>query len=70
MKFPLFFGRERSTAAARARQDRFERAIADGLRVFGQLCTKLADAVETQRLTRSGYKDQERFLERTDLKKD
>ncbi len=69
MKFPLFFSRESSAAATRARQDRLEKAISESLRVLGQMCTKLADAVEAQRLTRAGYTRPERFLERTDAKK-
>ncbi|MHB8873112.1 MAG: hypothetical protein ACYC8T_05440 [Myxococcaceae bacterium] len=70
MKFPLFSKSEKSTAAARVRQERFEKAISDSLRMLGQVCTKLADAVEAQRLSRAGYTEQEKFLERTDRKKE
>jgi hypothetical protein len=35
-------------------------------RTLGTLCTRLADMVESQRLTRAGYRDQGRFLERLD----
>jgi hypothetical protein len=69
MKFPLIFSRKKDTVAARARQENLEKAISDSLRMLGQMCTKLADVVEAQRLSRAGYKEQERFLERTDRKK-
>ena len=69
MKFPLIFSRERSSVAARARQEHLEKALSDGLRLMGQMCTKLANVVEAQRLARAGYQEQERFLERTDRKK-
>jgi len=70
MKFPLIFSREKSSVAARARQERLEKALSDSLRMLGQMCTKLADLVEAQRLSRAGYTEQERFLERTDRKKE
>jgi len=35
-------------------------------RTLSTLCNRLADMVESQRLTRAGYRDQGRFLERLD----
>jgi hypothetical protein len=68
MKFPLIFKRENSSAAARARQDKAEKLVAESLRVLGQVFSKLADAVDAQRLTRAGYAEQEKFLKRTESK--
>lgn len=66
MKFPLFSQAERSLAAARERQEQAEKLLAESLRLLGGLCQKLADAVESQRLSRSGYEQQGKFLERID----
>ncbi len=68
MKFPLF-RRETSKQAIRERQDQAEKMLADGLRALGQLCAKLADLVDAQRLERAGYAEQEKFLERLDKKR-
>lgn len=65
MRFPLFFNRERSDAARRERQDQLERKLTDGLRLLSGVLQKLADNLEAQRLHRSGYEPQERFLERS-----
>jgi hypothetical protein len=65
MKFPLFSRRPDSISAHSA-QDRAEKLLADSLRLLSQFCSKLADAVEAQRLARSGYSRQGEFLERTD----
>ncbi len=69
MKFPLLFSRERSTAAAQARQAQAEKLLAESLRMLGQIFSKLADAVEAQRLERAGYERQEKYLERTETQK-
>lgn len=65
MKFPLFFTKDRSDAAARERQDALERRLTQGLRTLSGLLLKMANTLEAQRLARSGYEKQERFLERT-----
>jgi hypothetical protein len=45
-------------------QDRAERLLAEAFRSLGVLCGRLADVVEAQRLARSGYASQGKFLER------
>ena len=62
MKFPLFL--RRSDAIAQATQDHAEKLLAESLRLLGQFCGKLADAVEAQRLSRAGYREQGEFLQR------
>ncbi len=59
-----FFWRERSTAAQRERQEKVERAVADGFRQLSEMLKKAADLVEARRLYRSGYEKQEKYLER------
>jgi len=46
--------------------DQAERLLVETFRTLGTLCTRLADMVESQRLTRAGYQGQGRFLERLD----
>ncbi len=65
MKFPLLF-RRFDKLGTNAAQDRAEKLLAESLRLLGQFCSKMADAVEAQRLARAGYSDQGEFLERTD----
>jgi len=65
MKFPLFF-RRRDSVLSKAAQEEAEKLLADGLRFLGQLCQRMADLVEAQRLNRAGYTHQGEFLERTD----
>jgi hypothetical protein len=60
--------RENSSAARREREDQLARALTQGLRTLSTLLTGLADRVEKERLERSGYHPQERYLERTDHK--
>jgi hypothetical protein len=67
MKFPLLF-RRFEALRTNAAQDRAEKLLAESLRLLGQLCSKMADAVEAQRLTRAGYSEQGEFLERTDAR--
>ena len=47
-------------------RDRLLAPLVETFRTLGTLCTRLADMVESQRLTRAGYRDQGRFLERLD----
>ncbi len=65
MKFPLLF-RRLDAISTSAAQDRAEKLLAESLRLLGQFCAKMADAVEAQRLARAGYSQQGEFLERTD----
>jgi len=46
--------------------DQAERLLVETFRTLGSLCTRLADMVESQRLSRAGYHEQGRFLERLD----
>jgi hypothetical protein len=68
MRFPELFKREKSPAAARDAQDKAEKILAESFRLLSQVCSKLADVIETQRLQRSGYAPQEKYLERLDEK--
>ena len=47
-------------------QDQMERLLADAFRSLGALFVRAAEAVEAQRLSRSGYGDQGKFLERSE----
>lgn len=55
-----------SKVLAREGEDRTDKLVVEALRLMSQVFTKLADAVESERLARQGFKDQERFVERTD----
>ncbi|HEX4803709.1 MAG TPA: hypothetical protein VFV14_09365 [Myxococcaceae bacterium] len=65
MKSPVLL-RRFTAIRTQATQDWAEKLLADSLRLLGQCCAKLADAVEAQRLARAGYTQQDEFLERTD----
>jgi len=65
MKSPALF-RRFTAIRTHVAQDRAEKLLADSLRLLGQFCAKLADAVEAQRLARAGYPQQDEFLERID----
>jgi len=47
-------------------QDQVERLLAEAFRTLGAVCTRAAELVEAQRLSRSGYGAQGKFLERLD----
>lgn len=47
-----------------AAQDQAERLLAEAFRSLGTLCARLADVLESQRLSRGGYGAQGKFLER------
>ena len=64
MKFSLF-RRQRTVIERAAAKDQVEKALADSLRVLGQVCTRVADVIETQRLERAGY-SQNTLLRRLD----
>lgn len=40
--------------------------MVEALRTLSQVCVKVADVLEAQRLSRNGYEDQGKFLERLD----
>lgn len=68
MKFPLF-RRERAVIKRADAQDQVEKVLAESLRVLSQVCTKVADVIETQRLERAGY-SQNTLLRRLDTPPD
>lgn len=47
-------------------QDAAEKVMVEALRTLSQVCVKVADVIEAQRLTRQGYEGQGKFLERLD----
>jgi hypothetical protein len=69
MKLPLLFRRERTVIKRADAQDQVEKVLAESLRVLSQVCTKVADAIETQRLERAGYA-QNTLLRRLDTPQD
>ena len=68
MRFPLLklLRRENSSAARRERQEQIERLFTEGLRTLSTLLKTAADSLEKQRLERSGYGPQDKFLKRHD----
>ena len=66
MKFPSLIRVRERLLAPLGHTDQAERLLVETFRTLGTLCTRLADMVESQRLTRAGYRDQGRFLERLD----
>ncbi len=70
MKLPLLFRRDRTVLKRPDAQDQVEKLLAGSLRTLGQVCSKVADLIETQRLARQGYAQQQDFLRRVDQEKD
>ena len=66
VKFPSLLRVRERFLAPLGQTDQAERLLVETFRTLSTLCTRLADMVETQRLTRAGYRDQGRFLERLD----
>lgn len=66
MKLPTLFSREKSLPAAREAQDRAEKLLAESFRMLSEVCAKMADYVEAQRLAKAGFEEQGKFLERLD----
>ena len=62
---PQLFRRDRTVIKRADAQDQAEKLLAESLRVLSQVCTKVADLIETQRLERSGY-SQNTYLRRLD----
>jgi len=73
MKLPDLFRREKPPVTSGrptqlAAQDRAERLLVESFRLLSQLCGKMADLIETQRLQRRGLDPQGKWLERLDSK--
>jgi hypothetical protein len=66
VKFPSLLRVRERLLAPLGQTDQAERLLVETFRTLSTLCTRLANMVETQRLTRAGYRDQGRFLERLD----
>ena len=68
MRLPAIFNRDKSIAAQKDRSDAVDKMLTETLRTVAGMFTKMADLIERQRLERSGYEEQEKFLQRTDKK--
>ena len=66
VKFPSLLRVRERLLAPLGQTDQAERLLVETFRTLSTLCNRLADMVESQRLTRAGYRDQNRFLERLD----
>ncbi|HZN95066.1 MAG TPA: hypothetical protein VFB81_20270 [Myxococcales bacterium] len=67
MKLPDLLRREKSKGKGQiSTQDRAERLLVESFRLLSQLCSKVADLIETQRLERRGFETQGKWLERLD----
>ena len=66
VKFPSLLRVRERLMAPLGQTDQAERLLVETFRTLSTLCTRLADMVEKERLTRAGYRDQGRFLERLD----
>lgn len=67
MKLAQLFRRQ-NAAVTRAGQDQAEKLLAESFRTLGQVCARLADFIDSQRLSKAGFEDQGKFLERLDQK--
>lgn len=70
MRLPLLFRRDRTILKRPDTQDQVEKLLAESLRALGHVCSKVADLIETQRLSRQGYSQQQDTLRRVDLEKE
>jgi hypothetical protein len=66
VKFPSLLRVRERFLAPLGHPDQAERLLVETFRTLSTLCTRVADMVESQRLTRAGYREQGRFLERLD----
>ena len=66
VKFPSLLRVRERLLAPLGQTDQAERLLVETFRTLSTLCTRLADMVETQRLTLAGYRDHGRFLKRLD----
>lgn len=58
--------RRSNDALTHAGEEQAEKLLAEGFRALGQVCGRIADYLEAQRLSRAGYDGQGKFLERLD----
>jgi hypothetical protein len=65
MKLTQLFRRDRTVIKRADAQDQAEKILAESLRLLSQVCTKVADLIETQRLERAGYSNNA-YLRRLD----
>jgi hypothetical protein len=68
MKLTQLFRRDRTVIKRADAQDQAEKVLAESLRLLSQVCTKVADLIETQRLERAGYSNNA-YLRRLDNQK-
>ncbi|HEX8434674.1 hypothetical protein [Archangium sp.] len=66
MKLTELFRRDRTIIKRADAQDQAEKLLAESLRMLGQVCSKVADLIETQRLERAGYAQKDAYLHRLD----
>jgi hypothetical protein len=62
--------RRPSETLSRSGQDQAEKLLVESFRTLSQVCTRLADFIDSQRLERAGFEGQGKFLERLDRKRD
>ena len=55
MKLPLPFRRDRTIIQRTDARDQTEKVLAESLRLLSQVCARVADVIEAQRLQRAGY---------------
>ncbi len=68
MKFPTLFKKsEHAVTRGKDAQDRAEKLLVESFRLLGQVCGKMADFIEAQRLARAGFETQGKYLERLDV---
>ena len=65
MKLTQLFRRDRTVIKRADAQDQAQKVLAESLRLMSQVCTKVADLIEAQRLERAGY-SQNTYLRRLD----
>jgi uncharacterized protein (DUF1778 family) len=66
MKLTQLFRRDRTIIKRADAQDQAEKILAESLRMLSQVCSKVADLIETQRLERAGYAQKDAYLHRLD----
>jgi hypothetical protein len=68
MKLPKLFRKDGLTRPGA--QEQAEKLLVESFRTLASLCARMADFLEAQRLTRAGYEQQGKFLERLDRPED
>ena len=66
MRLPQLFRRERTYIERASAQDQVQKLLVESLRVLSDVCGRVANLIETQRLERAGYKEQGTALRRLD----